>query len=131
MEYEYGMTVNQIALALATLSDGTNEPVLTINENECIDTVWFIQSWRGSYDEPSIRIASAEIEACLNDVQKQLSRILQGETFTGFKGGEFVYTGDQILRVTRHGEETDRRIVRVSKSDDGIIFFHTQVFDWS
>lgn len=27
MEYEYGMTVNQIALALATLSDGTNEPV--------------------------------------------------------------------------------------------------------
>lgn len=44
MEFEYGMTVNQIALALAMLSDGTNEPVLTINENECIDTVWFIQS---------------------------------------------------------------------------------------
>lgn len=131
MEHEYGMTVNQIATALATLSDGTNEPVLTINENECIDTVTIIQSWRGSYDEPSIRLMGRDMGSGVQDMEHQLSRILQGETFTGFKGGEFVYTDDQILRVTQHGEATDRRIVRVSKSDDGIIFFHTQVFDWS
>ena len=128
-ENEYGLTVSQIMSALVVMSFNGTERVYTINDDDVTHGISFIQSWRGSYDEPSFRMES-DSDVFVNDVQSQLSRIFRGEEFTGYKGGNYVFNKDQILRVTRYGEATDRRIVKVSKSDDGIIYFHAQVFEW-
>lgn len=63
-------------------------------------------SWRGSYDEPCIYIKTtyeSGPDTLASTLVEALEKLISGDTFYGYKGGEYVYDGTSRLNIERSG----------------------------
>lgn len=102
---------------------------------DCIPTG--IDSWRGVYNEPALGWAATGYSAS-NDSPKtptvaqvldMLREPLKGETYTGWKGGEFRYTEDSPLHVDNRGDCSHTAIVKVEVIDGWRVTLHTRNYE--
>lgn len=71
-----------------------------------------VGSWRGVYADPTLHFSADSYwtggKECrppsIKEFIKMLRDAIDGREFTGWKGGEFSYTGRQILHVDNDGE---------------------------
>ncbi len=71
---------------------------------ECIPTT--INSWRGVYSEPAlgwVRFDTIDKHPTVESLIKEIKAAINGRIFTGWKGGEYTYTDDNILHVDNPG----------------------------
>lgn len=93
----------------------------------CLPTT--IESWRGIYAQPAL--GWQPYHACTGEpptvasLIKELEEAIDGREFTGWKGGQYSYTGDEPLHVDNPGEVSHTVIERVEISDWGRVTLHT------
>lgn len=89
----------------------------------CVPTS--IASWRGIYAEPAIGWESTGYSSktenrhfykvTVNDLLIELKHAISGVEYTGWKGGKFSYTGNEILHVDNPGDCSNTEIVAVTE----------------
>lgn len=107
------MTINEILKALKKIND--DAPVF-VADTLSVELTGEVMSWRGDYD-------CLALGYCLYGDSKEfitvgkLKSILQnslGETFMGYKGGEFVMEKNTPVYLDNYGFATGHYIARVS-----------------
>lgn len=88
-----GMTVNELREALEYFSDDTNV------EFDFGGYPVYIDSWRGSYNKPAMYFTMDYEEITIGKLKEMLSKV-DGQKATGWKGGEFILSADEILWIT-------------------------------
>jgi hypothetical protein len=116
----------------------------------CVPTT--VGSWRGVYAEPALGwIATGYsgnghalavtlarelgvrematptngLAPTVNDLITELERSIDGREFTGWKGGEFRYSGNNTLHIDNSGDVTNTGLVRV-QDHDWRVMLHTR-----
>lgn len=99
---------------------------------DCIPTG--IDSWRGIYNEPALGWAATGYSAkrddpktpTVADVLAMLRKPLNGQQYSGWKGGEFSYTKDSPLHVDNRGDCSHTEIARVEIVGNWKVTLHTR-----
>ncbi len=85
-----------------------------------------VDSWRGIYAEAALgwdktypRITAA---ALLNELEKATS----GETYYGWKGGEYQYDDSTDIHVDNPGEYTNTEITHITIEGEWRVMLHTE-----
>jgi hypothetical protein len=76
-------------------------------------------SWRGDYSCPAIGY-STEGECTVSDLLTMLTK-LQVDTFYGYKGGEYTFSGSHVLHVSQPNEAASTVIFDVNCIDGNVI----------
>lgn len=87
-----------------------------------------VESWRGIYAEAAIGFSDGSYGQHFTTVQEfreELTRAIDGRTYTGWKGGEFRYSRDTELHVDNRGNCSNTEIVRV-KVDEYEVMLYTE-----
>lgn len=102
-------------------------------EYELIDYIYEIvssdfkcNSWRGSYDLPSVGYVSSECETF--SVQEIITNIEESEGLkvTGWKGGDFTLSMNDIIYIANQGESNSSiAVVNVEEFEDALVL-HTE-----
>ena len=88
-----------------------NDKVKNITFDFCMAYPTHVDSWRGSYSEPSIGFSfdeSMNAKDFLNELKDSV-----GREVTGYKGGEFTLREDSYLWVDDYGRSTETGIFDV------------------
>jgi len=109
-------TVNEV---LAALRQAKPDGRVYFSFGRCIPTT--VDSWRGVYAEPALGWKPAGYSGHVEQgdyptaavLIERLERAISGDTFTGWKGGEFTYVGDERLHVDNPGDCTHTEIVTI------------------
>jgi hypothetical protein len=124
-------TINEL---LAILRDAPEpEKRVYFDFGRCVPTT--VDSWRGSYDEPSLGWQPAGYSGTVREyptVQSlitELEEAISGRTYCGWKGGEFSYSGTEPLHIDNPGDCTHTEIVRVTIATWGEVVIHTATED--
>jgi hypothetical protein len=87
-----------------------------------------VDSWRGIYEEAALSWGdsdSRENPPTVAELLFELERSINGEKFTGWKGGYFFYNEDTPLHIDNPGECTNTEIVDIV-CDEYYIIIHTE-----
>lgn len=78
-----------------------------------------LHSWRGSYDELSIGLTRSPYQADYVTVENWLPilKAAVGQSFTGWKGGEFVMTEDTPVWVAEWGTSGETGLVGICEEE--------------
>ena len=113
------MTINEILGVLRRASPCSR---VYFAFGRCVPTR--VASWRGSYDEPALGWQPAGYSGCIEkyptvaDLIDELEQAISGLPYTGWKGGEYWYNGDNT------GDCSCTEIDRIEALDWGVIL-HT------
>ena len=83
-------------------------------------------SWRGSYDLPSVGYVASECETF--SVQEIITNIEESEGLyvTGWKGGDFTLSMDDVIYIANQGESNSSiAVVDVEELPD-VVVLHTE-----
>lgn len=72
-----------------------------------------IESWRGSYSELAIGYSEEGEKESVSDFIGRLKKCI-GETFCGYKGGNYIMSENTPIWVANHGEAGDTAVFGVS-----------------
>jgi hypothetical protein len=94
----------------------------------CVPTT--VGSWRGSYDEPAIGWSmDIDRECTVETFMAELAFATSGKKFSGYKGGEYAYTDDDVLHVDNHGRCTNTEIVGIDVLVWDVVILNTRYED--
>jgi len=82
-----------------------------------------VGSWRGSYDQPSLRYETRRItnHTAVSELLEKLDGAASGALYRGYKGGTYRFTKDQVLWVDNDGDYTETAIFDVVEQEDRVI----------
>jgi len=110
-----GLTIHQILNKLDGVSDTSR---VYFDFANCIPTR--VLSWREVYAEPALGWSPSgytkiiEVYPTVGSFKKELRDAIEGKMFCGWKGGEYYYSGNEVLHVANNGDyEYDTQIVGV------------------
>lgn len=123
-------TINSDKWSINTLADvlrGVTPATARVRFDFCGCIPTTIDSWRGIYAEPALgwspagytRIIKQEDYPTCESLVKMLEDST-GREFTGWKGGEFYFTGDETLHIDNEGDCTYTCIDRLEIVDDDV-----------
>jgi len=118
------MTIGQL---LDELRKFDQKIAVTFDFGHCYPTN--IDSWRGSYDEPSIGWASDDgqihtVAMLINELEKSIS---SGSVYYGYNGGEYQYTKESPLHVDNKGICSNTGITSICEGKYGWrVVIHTR-----
>ena len=118
------MTINELLNELKKAKQGAT---VVFDFCGCFPTV--VDSWRGIYAEPAIGWGKLDYVKfdkypTVANVIAELEKAIGGRFYTGWKGGDFSYTGNSQLHVDNPGEYTITELARVEDCDWQVIL-HT------
>jgi hypothetical protein len=122
------MTMMTIDDLLYDLRKAKPDAVVMFDFCNCAPTT--IGSWRGIYAEPALGWIATGYSGkgktpTVADLIAELERAIDGREYTGWKGGEFRYTGSDTLHIDNNGESTNTELVR-AENDDWRVVLHTR-----
>ena len=84
----------------------------------------YIDSWRGSYDQPALFWSVDYLKVTVADMLVMLD--IDGEEVTGYKGGEYTLDENDILRLCNNNHNSGA--TTISKISKGLyaVVLHTQ-----
>lgn len=96
----------------------------------CVPTS--VDSWRGIYAEPALGWAAGGHNGNVKEYPTVASLISEledsiGEEYSGWKGGEYYYDGNETLHIDNPGDYTNTEITQVEVSEwGGEVIIHTE-----
>lgn len=114
-------TINKV---LECLREANLDATVTFSFGNCKPTK--VDSWRGIYSEPALGFSSdiydpnVTAESLISELEKSIS----GETYHGYKGGEFKFSGNDQLHIDSYGEYSETEIDKI-EVHDGYVVIHT------
>lgn len=126
------ITTNELLAILRTApkSDGR----VYLDFCRCVPTT--VDSWRGFYAEPALgwEVAgyysgSVKEYPTVASLIAELEKAIDGREYTGWKGGEYTYNGDETLHIDNPGDFTSTEIAHVEFKECGEVVLHTATED--
>ena len=120
------MTINEL---LTLLRPAKQDIRVYFSFCRCVPTV--VASWRGIYDEPALGWEPAGYSGHVSEYPtvasliKEFENAIGGRTYSGWKGGDYSYTGDEPLHIDNPGDYTQTEIQRVEIKEWEVII-HTE-----
>lgn len=119
------MTINEL---LNELKKAKSDATVVFDFCDCFPSV--VDSWRGIYAEPAIGwgvLDYVEFDKypTVANVIAELEKAIDGRPYTGWKGGDFSYTGENKLHVDNPGRYTLTELVKAEDRDWQVVL-HTQ-----
>ena len=89
-----------------------------------------VASWRGVYAEPALGwVATGHSgngkATTVSDLIIELETAIDGRDYTGWKGGEYSYSENNVLHIDNPGGCTNTELVRV-EDNDWCVILHTR-----
>ena len=99
------MSANDIIEKLKEF-ESTNKLVVIEMNNELYTSNFDADSWRGSYDLPSISYREDDSGVSIETAIYNLNEV-NGMEVTGYKGGDFTLSGDDPIFVANYGKSNN------------------------
>lgn len=112
------MTINQVIEKLKTAKPDVR---VFLSPLPCVPTD--VRSWRGIYAEPALGWQPSGYSGNVKEYPTAASLIAElqkasdGREYTGWKGGEYSYTGDSTLHIDNPGDCTNTEIQKIEIND--------------
>ena len=103
------MSANEIIEKLTEFKS-TNKLVVIKMNNEIYTSNFDADSWRGSYNLPSISYSKDDSGVSIDTAIKNLNEVSGTEVY-GYKGGEFILDADDPIFVANYGESNNRTAI--------------------
>ena len=119
------MTINEI---LKELRRAKPDGRVYLSFCRCVPTT--VRSWRGIYAEPALGWQPGGYSCDVKEYPTaasliaELERAIDGREYTGWKGGEYKYAGNETLHVDNSGDCTNTEIQRVEVKEWEVVL-HT------
>lgn len=123
------MTTNEL---IGILRGAKQDSLVYFDFCGCVPTT--IASWRGIYAEPALgwapggwsgKARSPAVAMLLAELEKSID----GREYSGWKGGEYCYTGNEPLHVDNPGDCTDTNITHVTVIDYRVVIHTNMTFE--
>ena len=114
------MSAEDIILKLEEFKDSKKLIIIEMND-EIFTSDFAADSWRGSYNLPSIEYYSGDsgcsVDSAIEDLQE-----IDGMKVSGYKGGDYTLNKEDPLFIANYGESNNcTAIVDIVESDEFII----------
>ena len=114
------MSAEEIISKLEEFKDSNKLVVIEMN-NKIFTSDFAADSWRGSYNLPSIEYYNSDSGCSVESAIENLQEI-DGMQVTGYKGGSYIFRDIDPLFIANYGESNNcTAIVDIIESDDFII----------
>lgn len=120
------MTINEVIEKLkAAKPDGR----VYFSPLRCVPTT--VDSWRGIYAEPALGWQPSGKSGNVKDyptaasLLAELQKATDGREYTGWKGGEYSYTGNSPLHIDNPGDNTQTEIKEIKNTEWETIIYLT------
>ena len=119
------LTLNELILKLSAIPN--QESLLGFDFDGYVTD--HLMSWRGSYDELALdyKAEPTGIKVCA--LLLRLRKAF-GETFVGYKGGDYIMGKHTPIWVSHYGEVDHRAVVDVKTNLDGKVVIETQELEY-
>lgn len=123
------MTINEVLTELKKA-----EPNLQVHFDFCYCVPTKIHSWCGNYQEPALGWSRYNHSATTRDYPKrtvtslihELEEAIDFKVFSGWKGGEFTFSGFDTLHIDNNGDSSNTELSSVEVTGWGVIL-HTEL----
>ena len=114
------MSAEEIISKLEEFKDSNKLVVIEMN-NKIFTSDFSADSWRGSYNLPSIEYYNSDSGCSVESAIENLQEI-DGMQVTGYKGGDYVLNKEDPLFIANYGESNNcTAIVDIQETNDFII----------
>jgi hypothetical protein len=115
------MNIGQV---INRLADFDEDEFIYFDFCNCVPTG--VNAWRGIHAEPALGWSKIEDNApTVKQLIAELEEAVDGRKFTGYKGGEYVYSRESPLHIDNWGESSSTRIKSI-KFVDGYLIIKTK-----